>query len=218
MQTYYDVLGVERRAAPEEIRRAYHELARILHPDRLEGRPPLEREGLSRRMQEVNEAWRILRDPASRAAYDQSLGMRPVKVPRSSASAPPSAEDDELDFDTPFQGRPAEPGDLTVSVARALPWLVVAVVLGAIFIFTAFARKDDSSNDPAPRSLVGQCVSLQGEGVMAVPCAGPNDGKVIAVEIDASACPSGSSARSASGEQWLCLEPVAQGATGTTSP
>ncbi|MBW8825253.1 MAG: J domain-containing protein [Acidobacteria bacterium] len=211
------MLGVQRRATPEEIRRAYHDLARVLHPDRLEGRMGPERVGAERRMQEINEAWRILRDPGSRAAYDQSLGMRAAKPPRPQATPSARDDDDDLDFDTPFQGKPAEPGDLTVSVARALPWLVIAVVLGAIFIFTAFARHS-TSEAPKPSSLIGQCITSSGGGMVAVPCAGPNDGKVIDVEPEASACPSGSSARSVSAKEWMCLEPVAQGATGTTSP
>ena len=220
--TLYDVLGVDRRASPAEIRQAYHGLARALHPDRLEGAGG-DMVGAERRMQEINEAWRILRDPPTRAAYDASLGMkpaRPARTPPSSSSSPgpsfgaPSLDDDD-DLDTPFLGRPAEPGDLTVSVARALPWLVVAIVLGAIFVFTAFARKDDSAS-PSPSALVGHCVSSGGGAMMSVPCAGPNEGKVVAVESSASDCPSGSSARAMS-KQWLCLEPVTGGQTGTTS-
>ncbi len=211
------MLGVPRRATPEEIRRAYHELARVLHPDKLDGQPGLNAEGAARRMQEVNEAWRILRDPAARASYDNSLGMRPVRMPRDGPAPSSTTEADDPEFDTPFQGRPAEPGDLTVSVARALPWLVVAIVLVAIFIFTAFARKD-GSEVPTPRSLIGHCVTSHGAGMVAVPCAGPNDGKVVAVETIASACPAESSARAATNNEWLCLTPVAQGVTGTTGP
>jgi curved DNA-binding protein CbpA len=69
--TFYEVLGVSRDAGSEEIRRAYVAQARQLHPDT--GSAAADPQA----MQALNEAWRVLRDPARRAAYDLSLGIEP---------------------------------------------------------------------------------------------------------------------------------------------
>ncbi len=63
---YYEILGVERRASAEEIKKAYRKLAMQYHPDR----NPDDAEA-ERRFKEVNEAYGILKDQQSRAAYDR---------------------------------------------------------------------------------------------------------------------------------------------------
>ena len=62
---YYGVLGVARDASADEIKRAWRKLARKHHPD-LSHAPDA-----AARMQEINEAWDVLRDPEKRAAYDR---------------------------------------------------------------------------------------------------------------------------------------------------
>jgi hypothetical protein len=115
-------------------------------------------------------------------------------------------EDDDEDLDRPFTSAPAEPGDIGLSFVRALPWLTIAVILGAIFVFTAFAGHDRSPQ--GPQDLVGRCVSSGNVAtVVAVPCQGPNDGKVVLVVDQASLCPDGSSSRPIAGDHWLCIEP-----------
>lgn len=62
-----------------ELEQRQRELNRALHPDRNTGRPPAERrESLSRSM-DINQAYRVLRDPASRAeALFELLGVHQV--------------------------------------------------------------------------------------------------------------------------------------------
>lgn len=65
-KTYYEILGVSEDASFEEIRAAFRERAREYHPDRNPNPDAVER------MQEVNEAYEVLRDEQERAAYDRA--------------------------------------------------------------------------------------------------------------------------------------------------
>src|SRR5210317_554485 len=62
---YYAVMGVDRDATQDEIKRSYRKLARKYHPD-VSSEPDAEA-----RFKEVGEAYEVLKDPEKRAAYDQ---------------------------------------------------------------------------------------------------------------------------------------------------
>ena len=62
---YYKVLGVERTASADQIRKAYRRLAHKYHPD-VSKEPNAEA-----RFKEMQEAYEVLKDPEKRAAYDQ---------------------------------------------------------------------------------------------------------------------------------------------------
>jgi molecular chaperone DnaJ len=63
---YYAVLGVNRDAAEDEIKKAYRRLAMKHHPDRNTGDKDAEE-----KFKECKEAYEVLTDPRKRAAYDQ---------------------------------------------------------------------------------------------------------------------------------------------------
>jgi len=62
---YYAVLGLDRNASPEDIKRAFRRLAMQYHPDR--HKEP----GAEDRFKEINQAYEVLSDPDKRAAYDR---------------------------------------------------------------------------------------------------------------------------------------------------
>lgn len=64
MADHYEVLGVDRDAAPDEIKKAYRRLARELHPDVNPGAEA------SERFKEVTHAYDVLSDPKQRENYD----------------------------------------------------------------------------------------------------------------------------------------------------
>ncbi len=63
---YYDVLGVNRGASEDEIKKAYRRKAKALHPDRNQDNPASENQ-----FKEVSEAYDALKDPQKKAAYDR---------------------------------------------------------------------------------------------------------------------------------------------------
>ena len=63
---YYEVLGVERNASDDEIKKAYRKLAMQYHPDRNK-----DDKGAEAKFKEVGEAYAVLNDPQKRARYDR---------------------------------------------------------------------------------------------------------------------------------------------------
>jgi len=63
---YYKILGVDRKASEDEIKRAYRKLALKYHPDRNPDNKQAED-----KFKEINEAYQVLSDPTKRDRYEQ---------------------------------------------------------------------------------------------------------------------------------------------------
>ena len=100
---YYAILGVDRGASEEDIKKAYRRLARKYHPD-------VSKEAdAEARFKEMGEAYATLKDPEKRAAYDQLGQQRPGEEFRpppewSTQFGDSAAAFDEMDLADLFAG------------------------------------------------------------------------------------------------------------------
>ena len=65
---YYEILGVQKTASLDEIKRAYRAMALQYHPDRVSADQKKEAE---EKFKEISEAYAVLSDPKKRSVYDQ---------------------------------------------------------------------------------------------------------------------------------------------------
>lgn len=195
--THYETLGVNEQAPTSEIRHAYLALARRLHPDRWTDASPAERADAERRMRAINEAWRVLGNPGRRVAYEAER-RRPYE-PR------PSPPHETAGFSTGslFETEDYGPPDATARVIRAAPWVLIALVLVTIFIFTAYAT---SESGPTPEGAT--CIVRRGGSAEEVPCDTEGARTVVTEVVEVGSCPPGTEPyQPADRNVALCLRP-----------
>jgi molecular chaperone DnaJ len=166
-KTHYQVLGVSAEASIDEIRRAYREQMRAIHPDVNE-----KLANDSQRMTEINLAWKTLSSPQLRRAYDASVSV-------SSSSFVSSGL------------RNAEP---VISYAPArFPWrgLLIASVVGAVLVLIAHAFTSPGVPRPIDQLLSsGSCVNIDSSlSAVEVSCTEPHDAVVEQLIAFDRSCP-----------------------------
>jgi len=166
-RTHYQVLGVSVGASTDEIRRAYRERMRAIHPD---VNQKLTND--SQRMTEINLAWKTLSSPQLRRAYDASVFI-------SSSSYVNSGS------------RVTEP---VVSYAPArFPWrgMIIATVIAAVLVLISHAMTSPGAPRPIDQLLSsGSCVNIDSSlSAVEISCTQPHDAVVEQlIAIDRS-CP-----------------------------
>lgn len=190
---WYRVLGVGRHDGGDRIREAYRDLAWRLHPDRhatadpVGGASDAERRVSERRMREVNEAFRVLGEPARRRAYDhERFGSgtsgtgrtgrtgQAERPRRTAVEAPVESDDDWI----PVAGD----GVHGILFSRLVPLMMAALLVG-IVVFSAFAGGNvDGSSADDPGCVLGNTL---------VGCDQPNDGRIVGLADSDHRCPDG---------------------------
>ncbi len=154
--THYDVLGVSSSAGVDEIRDAYRRLAREYHPDRA---ATSGRSGGEVSMPAINEAYRVLNDPARRAVYDASLRGGPTRGP----AAPPTADRSA----TAAGAAPTMPTFPSHLGPARFPWRSVSFfAVLAIIGVVVLAQFTEPGEPQGPDGLIqiGSCVTIEPNG------------------------------------------------------
>lgn len=103
---YYEVLGVDKNASAEEIKKAYRKKAIQYHPDKNPGDKEAEE-----KFKEAAEAYEVLSDPQKRQRYDQ-FGMAGMQGSGGFGGGGMSMEDIFTHFGDIFQGAGFDLGDI----------------------------------------------------------------------------------------------------------
>ncbi len=158
--THYEVLGIGRDASTSQIRTAFRRLARAHHPD-------TSTSGSAESLAPINEAWRVLGDPASRRAYDRSLA----------GEAGPSTAQERSSTPTIAPPPPS-----------SFPWRFLAVMTAVgigIVMLGVFTYEPSPPGPPDNVLESGSCVVIEDNGdASEVNCENDHDGVVARARRD----------------------------------
>lgn len=144
-------------------------------------------------MAQINEAYRVLSDPARRAVYDASRRA----AGRFTTNGPPTAWAAASTVTTARRPRVAPPPPPAAAARRSpVPWrfMLALATLGIAFVIVNAAFTKPSEPVP-PDNLLGSgsCVAIEPNGdAREVTCDGTNDGVVAELIDEDGICPSGS--------------------------
>lgn len=161
-------------ADDETIKRAYLDAARRYHPDGLTDVPDAERATAQARMQEVNAAWSVLRNPVRRRDYDRRLRGDPMpawrhRPPAAPRTRPVGADD----VRRATQGSSATMAPPHGGSILRYWWVFVLLgVLAVIFVFSAYATTSDDDPSATPPPAAPALAFTEGECVVLVSSAG----------------------------------------------
>ena len=165
--SWYDVLGVDEHASPEEIRTAWKDSIADLSPG-------------DRKFRVCNEAAEVLLDPERRAAYDAELGIAPAadvteETPADEAHEPADQADetdktdaaDEATSPSPSARRRrtrARGGEKPAKVARTLPavpgWLIIGLAVAVLVVAgLAFWLQTSDADDQQVETAVDEATA-----------------------------------------------------------
>lgn len=165
--THYEVLGIDRNASVSQVRAAFRRQARAHHPD-------TSKSGSAESLAPINEAWRVLGDPALRGAYDRSLDVQERPSP------PPSPAQQWA----PVPGAPPE---------SSFPWRFLAGLTAAgiaIVSLGVFTYKPSAPGPPDNVLEAGSCVVIEDNGdASEVNCNADHDGVVESLLAADDLCP-----------------------------
>ena len=184
--SHYDTLGLRADATATEIRDAYRRLARRHHPDQ----GAVDAEAMPR----INEAYRVLGDPARRASYDAALRVAPA--PARTVTAP-------------------EPVRVALDLTPArVPWRLMLFMAGVgVAIVLVGAALYEPAGPARPDNLLesGSCVAIEANGdAREVNCTGDAGELVVEVLVPTGEpCPDGTAAhRDRQGRGVACVRSI----------
>ena len=92
-ETYYTVLNVKETASASEIKTAYRDLIKQVHPDTIANTAPYLRRIAEEKAKEITEAYSVLSNPSKRRDYDRQLAeYRRQSTPQAPPPAPPTPQ------------------------------------------------------------------------------------------------------------------------------
>lgn len=132
-ETFYEVLGVARNASQADIKKAYIELSKRLHPDRSAHKSDAEQERDNTRYQTVTEAYNTLSRPIDRRDYDNKLFHSQSGMTSAAATAagaqyrPPSYKHRDIYDNIHFGESPYKVFSNTAIVMLAIVWMLAGI-------------------------------------------------------------------------------------------